>query len=165
MASRAFMASGLSSLARRVSLRASGLKSSPTSSVTARNPTSRHAHFGAVHDSMRKISRREGPAGSGRSNTRSPWGNNAHDRSVGGAGITAGVMARCCLVCHMLLSDARLYVLLLKFDEDLATAAQRGRCPVCGGRLDEGRYSRKPRGPKTVTLPDEDDQRFSYSFA
>jgi hypothetical protein len=65
----------------------------------------------------------------------------------------------------MLLSDARLYVLLLKFDEDLATAARRGRCPVCGGRLDEGRYPRKPRVPKTVTLPDEYDQRFSYSCA
>lgn len=65
----------------------------------------------------------------------------------------------------MLLTDARLYRLLLKFDEDLAAAVQRNRCQVCGGRLDEGRYPRKPRVPKTVTLPDEYDQRFSYSCA
>lgn len=65
----------------------------------------------------------------------------------------------------MLLMDARLYRLLLKFDEDLADAVQRNRCQVCGGRLDEGRYPRKPRVPKIVTLPDEYDQRFSYSCA
>jgi hypothetical protein len=35
------------------------------------------------------------------------------------------------LVCHKLLSDARLYVLLSKFDEDLAAKTKRGRC---GGR-------------------------------
>jgi hypothetical protein len=69
------------------------------------------------------------------------------------------------LVCHMLLSDARLYALLLKFDEDLAAEARRARCRVCGGRLDAGPYPRKPRVPKTVTLPDEYDQRFSYSCA
>lgn len=65
----------------------------------------------------------------------------------------------------MLLSDARLYALLLKFDEDLAAEARRARCRVCGGRLDEGRYPRKPRVPKTVTLPDEYDWRYSYSCA
>jgi hypothetical protein len=65
----------------------------------------------------------------------------------------------------MLLTDARLYVLLLKFDEDLAAETQRGRCRICGGRLDDGRYPRKSRVPKTVVLPNEYDQRFSYSCA
>jgi hypothetical protein len=55
--------------------------------------------------------------------------------------------------------------LLLKFDEDLAAEAKRGGCQVCGGRLDDGRYPRKPRVSPTVTLPDEYDQRFSYSCA
>jgi hypothetical protein len=49
------------------------------------------------------------------------------------------------LVCHKLFSDARLYVLLLKFDEDLAAGTKRDRCQSCGGRLDDCRYPRKPR--------------------
>ena len=55
--------------------------------------------------------------------------------------------------------------MLLKFDEDLATEAKRGRCQVCGGRLDEDRYPRKPRVPRTIELPDAYDWRFSYSCA
>ena len=55
--------------------------------------------------------------------------------------------------------------MLLKFDEDLATEAKRGRCQVCGGRLDEGRYPRKPRVSATIKLPDAYDWRFSYSCA
>jgi hypothetical protein len=53
----------------------------------------------------------------------------------------------------------------LKFDEDLAATTKRGRCLVCGGRLDEGAYPRKPRAPATVTLPEEYHSRFSYSCA
>lgn len=56
-------------------------------------------------------------------------------------------------------------MLLLKFDEDLAAEAKRGRCRGCGGRLDVGRYRRKPRVSPTVQLPDEYDWRFSYSCA
>ena len=56
-------------------------------------------------------------------------------------------------------------MLLLKFDEDLAAEAKRARCPGCGGRLDDGRYPRKPRVSPTVKLPDEYDWRFSYSCA
>lgn len=56
-------------------------------------------------------------------------------------------------------------MLLLKFDEDLAAEAKRAACPLCGGRLDDGRYPRKPRVAPNVTLPDEYDQRFSYSCA
>jgi hypothetical protein len=68
-------------------------------------------------------------------------------------------------LCHNLLLDSRLYALLLKFDEDLAAEAKRARCPACGGRLDEGRYPRKPRVAAGVKLPDEYDRRFSYSCA
>jgi hypothetical protein len=56
-------------------------------------------------------------------------------------------------------------VLLLKFDEDLAAETKRAGCPVCGGRLDEGRYPRKPRVSPAVQLPEEYDRRFSYSCA
>jgi hypothetical protein len=55
--------------------------------------------------------------------------------------------------------------LLLKFDEDLAAETKRARCPVCGGRLDDGRYARKPRVSPAVKLPAAYDQRFSYSCA
>jgi hypothetical protein len=69
------------------------------------------------------------------------------------------------LVCHKLLHDARLYVLLLKFDEDLAAEMKRARCRLCGGRLDKGRYPRKPRVPSWIKLPEEYDWKFSYSCA
>jgi hypothetical protein len=68
-------------------------------------------------------------------------------------------------VCHKLFGDARLYMLLLKFDEDLAAETKRGRCQRCGGRLDDCRYPRKPRVSGTVALPDEYDWRFSYACA
>jgi hypothetical protein len=61
-----------------------------------------------------------------------------------------------------LLTDSRLYALLLKIDQYLAAEAQAKGCS-CGGRLDSARYPRKPRG-----LPDElenkDDYRKRYSF-
>lgn len=65
----------------------------------------------------------------------------------------------------MLLMDARLYMLLLKFDEDLAAEVRRGRCRICGGRLDDCRYPRKPRVPETMSLPEGYDWRFSYACA
>jgi hypothetical protein len=68
-------------------------------------------------------------------------------------------------VCHNVLQDTRLYLLLLRFDEDLAREAQRWRCQRCGGRLDQGHFPRKPRVPCWVTLPDGYDERFSYSCA
>jgi hypothetical protein len=68
-------------------------------------------------------------------------------------------------LCHNLLLDSRLYALLLKFDEDLAAEAKRGGCPICGGRLDKGRYPRKPRVSPAVKLPEAYDHRFSYSCA
>jgi hypothetical protein len=51
----------------------------------------------------------------------------------------------------------------LKFDADLAAADRRGGCQHCGGRLDEGRYPRKPRVPTWITLPAGYDKRFSFS--
>jgi hypothetical protein len=64
-----------------------------------------------------------------------------------------------------LLLDSRLYALLLKFDQDLATDARCRGCPKCGGRLDCGWYPRKPRTPSAVKLPATYEQRFSYSCA
>lgn len=58
-----------------------------------------------------------------------------------------------------------LLTLLLKFDEDLAAETRRKRCQICGGRLDSGRYPRKPRVPSAIELPDEYSWRFSYSCA
>lgn len=42
---------------------------------------------------------------------------------------------------------------------------KRGRCQVCGGRLDDGSYPRKPRVPPSIELPEQYDSRFSYSCA
>lgn len=68
-------------------------------------------------------------------------------------------------LCHKLFADSRLFELLLKFDEDLAAETKRGGCQVCGGRLDSGRYPRKPRATKAMVLPASYDWRFSYSCA
>lgn len=69
------------------------------------------------------------------------------------------------LVCHKVLQDAKLYLLLLRFDEDLAHEVRRRRCQQCGGRLDQGHFPRKPRVPSWAALPDGYDERFSYSCA
>lgn len=61
-----------------------------------------------------------------------------------------------------LLSDSRLYRLLLKIDQYLAAEAQAKGCS-CGGRLDSARYPRKPRG-LPAELEDEDDYRKRHSF-
>jgi hypothetical protein len=68
-------------------------------------------------------------------------------------------------LCHKLFRDSRFYELLLKFDEELAAETKRGRCRVCGGRLDGGPYPRKPRLPPWIELPEQYDWRFSYSCA
>jgi hypothetical protein len=61
-----------------------------------------------------------------------------------------------------LLSDSRLYRLLLKIDQYLAVEAQAKGCS-CGGRLDSARYPRKPRGLPDE-LEDEDNFKRRYSF-
>ena len=45
-----------------------------------------------------------------------------------------------------LLTDTRLYALLKKCDEDLATTVREAGCQCCGGVLHSARYRRKPRG-------------------
>jgi hypothetical protein len=63
------------------------------------------------------------------------------------------------------LRNARLYALLLKFDEDIAAELRQRRCQRCGGRLDQDHFSRKPRVPSWVELPAGYDKRFSFSCA
>jgi len=65
-------------------------------------------------------------------------------------------------MCSDLLSDARLYVLLLKFDEDLTKQVREKRCP-CGGALHTANYQRKPRG--VAHLPEGYDERHSLCCA
>ncbi len=67
-------------------------------------------------------------------------------------------------MCQKLLGDARLYALLLKYDENLAADARAKGCLECGGRLDSARYPRKPRG-STTRLPDEYYSRLSFCCA
>ena len=62
-----------------------------------------------------------------------------------------------------LLEDPGLYVLQLKADEELASAAREAGCLFCGGRLDAANYPRKPRG--VSKLPDGYDSRFSFCCA
>ena len=44
------------------------------------------------------------------------------------------------------LTDVRLFELLLQVDQDLARTTQAEGCRRCGGRLDRADYARKPRG-------------------
>ena len=44
------------------------------------------------------------------------------------------------------LTDVRLFEVLLRVDEDLARTSQAAGCRRCGGRLDRADYARKPRG-------------------
>lgn len=61
------------------------------------------------------------------------------------------------------LSDARLYELLLKFDGDLAAGARRHGCR-CGGVLHSADYARKPQGA-LAPLPAGYESRFSFCCA
>jgi hypothetical protein len=81
------------------------------------------------------------------------------------AGVTGISWQSARLVCHRVLQDAKLYLLLLRYDEDLARETRWRRCQECGGRLDQGHFPRKPRVPSWVALPDSYDKRFSYSCA
>ena len=66
-------------------------------------------------------------------------------------------------MCLKILEDSRLYVLLLKFDGDLAEIARASRCS-CGGALHSARYGRKPRG-WVGSEPDGYDRRHSFCCA
>jgi hypothetical protein len=63
-------------------------------------------------------------------------------------------------LCHEVLGDARLYGLLLKYDEDLAAEAQAAGCE-CGGVLHVSNFPRKPRGGPS-DLGTEHDRRLSF---
>jgi len=63
-------------------------------------------------------------------------------------------------VCHILLQDPRLYVLLLEADQERAAAVRAGGCS-CGGVLHSARYPRKPRGLPLEFLQ-VDHKRWSF---
>jgi hypothetical protein len=48
-------------------------------------------------------------------------------------------------VCHAVLQNPEFFLLLLRIDEELASAARQAGCD-CGGTLHSARYPRKPRG-------------------
>jgi len=62
-----------------------------------------------------------------------------------------------------ILSDASVYRLLLKLDEDLATETRKKGCS-CNGKLHSARYPRKPRGVPEE-LQEEYSTRDSFSCA
>ncbi len=62
------------------------------------------------------------------------------------------------------LTDVRLYGLLLRIDQDRASSAQAAGCGRCGGRLDRADYARKPRG-LPPELGAEHRVRLSFSCA
>lgn len=66
-------------------------------------------------------------------------------------------------MCLKILEDSRFYVLLLKFDGDLAEIARASGCS-CGGVLHSARYVRKPRG-WLAAQPDGYDRRHSFCCA
>lgn len=61
---------------------------------------------------------------------------------------------------HDLLHDPSLYILLLRFDEDLHAEALAAGCPYCGAPLHAAHYPRKPRGGP-ADLPAGYDRRLS----
>lgn len=67
-------------------------------------------------------------------------------------------------MCLKILEDSRLYVLLLKFDADLAELARIAGC-ACGGALHRASYPRKPRAGVAVAQPDGYDRRQSFCCA
>jgi len=62
-------------------------------------------------------------------------------------------------VCHALLQDPAVFLLLLRIDEELAATARAAGC-ACGGVLHSARYPRKPRGcPASVR------EHFAWRFS
>ena len=62
------------------------------------------------------------------------------------------------------LTDARLYEVLARIDDDLAETARRAGCLVCAGVLHSARFPRKPRGGP-AELPTGYDRRHSFCCA
>jgi hypothetical protein len=63
-----------------------------------------------------------------------------------------------------LLSDARLYAVLLRIDENLAEQVRGEGCGLCGGVLHRADYPRKPRGGP-AGLSNAETVRFSFCCA
>jgi hypothetical protein len=63
-----------------------------------------------------------------------------------------------------LLADSGFYRLLLRFDDDLATATRAMGCWCCGKALHASHYTRKPRGVPPG-LNEEHCERFSFCCA
>jgi hypothetical protein len=59
------------------------------------------------------------------------------------------------------LRDSTFFELLLAVDHEALVGAHEKPCPLCGGRLDRGNYSRKPRGEPGNGMPDGFSVRFS----
>ena len=53
-----------------------------------------------------------------------------------------------------LLRESSFFMVLLRYDRDLAVQARTGRCPHCGAAVHFARYRRKPRGAPTEMPPD-----------
>lgn len=53
-----------------------------------------------------------------------------------------------------LLHDSSFFLLLLRFDCELAEEVRAGRCPYCGSALHSAGYQRKPRGVPAGLPPD-----------
>jgi hypothetical protein len=64
-----------------------------------------------------------------------------------------------------LLFDARLFLLLLRADDELAAGARAEGCGVCGGVLHSARYPRKPRGGPPAALKADYSRRRSFCCA
>jgi len=64
-----------------------------------------------------------------------------------------------------ILGDAKLWRLLLRFDEDLAAEVRSRGCPHCGAALHSARYPRKPRGVGRAVLGEEYAWRLSFCCA
>lgn len=66
---------------------------------------------------------------------------------------------------QILFFDARLFLLLLRADDDLAAGARAEGCGICGGVLHSARYPRKPRGGPPSQLKAEYSRRHSFCCA
>jgi hypothetical protein len=64
------------------------------------------------------------------------------------------------LVCHILLQDPKLYILLSQADEERAAKVRAAGCS-CGGVLHSARYRRKPRGVP-IEFQQVDHKRWSF---
>ena len=65
-------------------------------------------------------------------------------------------------MCHSPLEDARIWIVLLGMDQDVAEQVRRAGCTHCGGALHVANYPRKPRGVCRALLGVAYEQRLSF---